>query len=109
MTEPEPGKPFEWHGLTWEPQDSTTPLWFANVGEYQLNLRHDSRGRWAVLSGNFSFDSAEDALAWAVRVCLSARCGACSHHYKVGERLFCSARNSFENEDGFCHLWWGSK
>jgi hypothetical protein len=114
MIEPEPGKAFEYHGLRFEPQeDPITPTWFALVGEYQLNLRASVRAngqlRWSVLSGNFYFTSAEQALAWGVRVCLGASCDSCAQQYDVGGRLFCSARNSFEPEDGFCHLWWSAK
>jgi hypothetical protein len=83
MTDPTPGEPFEAHGLTWEPsvfEDGST-LWVArspaNDGQDPFIELRD--GEW--FGNGFgipTFDSAEAALACAIRTCPGARCGSCA-------------------------------
>ena len=103
MIDPKPGEPFETYGLTWEPRVCAWPIWVTRIDGHHVELELDTkRNLWGVFGSDGGFDTADEAIAWAIRTCPGARCGSCAYHRSHS----CVAGSPFDMPtDGWCHQW----
>lgn len=114
LTEPKPGKSFEYRGLTWEfvgPGRWTAALGQSRVGlsRWTLEGAHYWRSIWD--PDNVRHDTWQAACDWAIRTCPAAKCETCAHFDEGGSRRaagafdYCMATESETPADGYCHKW----
>lgn len=110
MVNPNPGEPFEAYGLTWVPLERWLNIdeWVTATGGRRLKLKLMTfTGGVTWLAEGEAFGTADAAIAWAIRTCPAAKCGACEHlRNEPDERPEClKCELAAVPLNGFCHRW----
>jgi hypothetical protein len=99
MIEPVPGEPFEARGLRWAWSWAESGIWVAKLGESRVGIRllRDATWRSVWDPDNLRHETADAAIAWAIRTCPGARCGSCNG-------IACPVRGGTP-DDWYCDNW----